>query len=264
MTTRTRKANKAWPAVLERRTNLGIPAVAQARIDELHQLARDLLQAHEETLRFISRELHDNIVQVITAACTRLTLAGKEAVTDEVGRELALIRSELEKTLDDLRSLSRHVRPAPVDHIGLATVLETHADAFRERSGIPLRVELRTNSLNHLTHGQATAMFRIVQEALQNIEKHSAAKTASISLREDEGRLLLVITDDGRSFGANEVTEAQKHGRLGLFSMRERAEMLGGTMQIDARPGKGTTITAAVPLPAANGAKGGAQRNEKD
>lgn len=107
-------------------------------------------------------------------------------------------------------------------------------------------------------------MFRIVQEALQNIEKHAAAKTASISLREDEGRLLLVIADDGRSFGANEVTEAQKHGRLGLFSMRERAEMLGGTMQIDARPGKGTTITAAVPLPAATGAKGGAQRNEKD
>lgn len=264
MTTRTRKANKAWPAVLERRTDLGVPAVAQARINELHQLARDLLHTHEETLRFISRELHDNIVQVITAACTRLTAAGKDDVPGDVGAELRLIRSELEKTLEDLRSLSREVRPAPVDHVGLAAVLENHADAFRERNGIPLRVELRSTALDRLTHSQATALFRIVQEALQNIEKHSGAKTASISLREDAGRLLLSVADDGRSFGAEEVTEAQKHGRLGLFSMRERAEMLGGTLTIENRPGRGTTITASVPLPAANGGKKAAAKHEKD
>jgi signal transduction histidine kinase len=262
MTTRTRKSNKGWPAALERRTNLGVPAAAQARINELHQLARDLLHTHEETLRFISRELHDNIVQVITAACTRLSAAGQDDVPEDVGSELRVIRSELEKTLEDLRALSRQVRPAPVDHVGLAAVIESHAEAFRERSGIPLRVELRSEAIDRLTHSRATALFRIVQEALHNIEKHSGARTAGVALRDEAGRLVLVVSDDGRSFGADEVTEAQKHGRLGLFSMRERAEMLGGTLAIDTRPGHGTTITASIPL--AGGPDPHAAKHEKN
>jgi signal transduction histidine kinase len=94
----------------------------------------------------------------------------------------------------------------------------------------------------------ATNFFRIVQEALNNIEKHARATEARISLLEEDKLLRLAIADNGRSFHPDHATAAQKNGHLGLVSMRERAEMLGGTLEIHAEPGNGTTVRAAVPV----------------
>lgn len=244
------KKAKPWPVALERRKHLDLPPFAEERIQELHLIARKLLRAHEERQRFISRELHDNISQSLLAAAAQLALVEREALPAAAKHRLAKVRANLECTLGDLRNLSRHMRQDAVDHLGLSAVLGKHAVSFTERTGIPIDVRLGAAPLDRLTGEQVAGLFRIAQEALQNVEKHSGAKAACISLQARDECLVLEISDDGKSFGPNHVRQAQVAGHIGLFSMRERAEMLGGSLAIHARPGLGTTVCAAIPFPA--------------
>lgn len=224
--------------------------MAGERIHELEQLARKLIRSHEDRQRFISRELHDNIAQSLIAATARLAILGRRRLPASARSELARIRTDLEQTAADLRSLSRKIRPDAVDHLGLTAVLEKHARSFRERTGIGLELDIGNLPLERLAGEQVAGLFRIAQEALHNVEKHSAATRARLKIAKEGGHLLLEIADNGKSFGPEHVRRAQVHGHIGLFSMRERAELLGGNLSIHARPGHGTTVCAAIPFPA--------------
>ncbi len=248
-TSRAQKSSGPWPVALERRRDLDVPSAVGERIHELEELACKLIRTHEERQRFISSELHDNIAQGLLAATARLELLAKTKLPASARLELAKIRADLETTLNDLRTLSRKMRPDTVDHLGLAAVLENHSRSFRERTSIGLELEIAVKSLDHLAGEQVAGLFRIAQEALHNVEKHSAATQARIKLHKAGGHLLLEIADNGKSFGPEHVRQAQVRGRIGLFSMRERAKMLGGNLTIDTRPGYGTTVCAAIPLP---------------
>ena len=158
------------------------------------------------------------------------------------------MRGELEQTLDAVGALSRSLRPVLLDRENLAEALERHAVAFRERVRVTLHVDCHAPAADHLDGERATNLFRIAQEALHNIEKHAQATEAQLKLLEHDGNICLEIADNGRSFHPDHAHEARKNGRLGLVSMRERAEMLGGTLEIKADPGNGTIVKAAVPV----------------
>ena len=227
-------ANDADPA-----TESDLPA--------LRLLARELLRVQEEQRHALSRELHDNIAQLLSATTTRIALARRNVRSNALRKELAEVRKALETVLQEVGDLSRSLRPSLLDQVGLPAAIEKHAAAFRERVKLDLTVECDVPSADELDGDRATNLFRIVQEALHNIEKHARATAARIHLLEDDKLLRLEIADNGCSFHPDRANEAQKNGHLGLVSMRERAEMLGGTLEIHAEPGNGTTVRAAVP-----------------
>lgn len=237
------------PAWFERRKFRNTPADATARITEFQALVRSLLQRKEEQRATISRELHDNIAQVLTAAAARITVAREENIPAWLRKELLDLRDELEAALDDVRSLARNLRPSLLDHCGFAAALEKHAEAFRERTRMNLEIRVEPSATNFLAGENLTHLFRLTQESLQNIEEHSGADRAWINLWQNDGAIHLEIGDNGCGFGPERLAEAKRDGHLGLLGMRERSELLGGSFFCQATPGEGTTIRVTIPPP---------------
>jgi len=244
------------PLVLERRRIPQLPSEVALHIRELERLAQRLIESGEEQQQVISRELHDNIAQVLAAAANRISMAKDEKIPAWLRQELTDLRDQLKGALADVRTLARDMRPALLDHFGLVAALEKHAEAFRERTRMTLDLKLQPVAVDFLDSDDLTHLFRLTQEALQNIEEHSGAGRAWIRLHHHDGHVLLEIGDDGCSFDAERITEAQADGHLGLLGMRERAELLGGHLHLEAKPGRGTTIRVKVPPPARTPAGG--------
>jgi signal transduction histidine kinase len=242
----------ARPLAMERRKNRNSPDEAQAQIRELEGLVQELLRSKEEQDQVISRELHDNIAQVLNAAANRIAIAKDENIPAWLRQELQDLRGHLEGALSDVRTLARELRPALLDHFGFAAALEKHANDFRQRTNLTLDLHLQPETVSFLDTDDLTHLFRLTQEALQNIEEHSRANRAWISLAQNDGHIVLEIGDDGCSFTPERVTEAQANGHLGLLGMRERAELLGGTFQLDGQPQRGTVIQVTIPPPPQN------------
>lgn len=195
----------------------------------LRLLAHELLRLQEEQRHTLSRELHDNIAQLLTVTTNRIALARNETTSKKLRRELAAVKSVAEQALQAVSDLSRNLRSSMIDQMGLAAAIERHAAAFRDRVKLDLHVHIEAPSAENLDGAAATNLFRIIQEAMNNIEKHAKATEARIRLLEEDKFLRLEIADNGCSFHPDHAAEAQKNGHLGLVSMRERAEMLGGT-----------------------------------
>ena len=243
------------PSVLERRKNNSLTADAEAQIREFQALAQNLLELREQEQQDISRELHDNIAQVLSAVTNRISLARRERIPAWLRQELQDLREHLQTALADVRTLARELRPSVLDHRGFAAALEKHAEAFRERTRMTLDIAVVPEAVSFLDNGDLTHLFRLTQEALQNIEDHSGARNAWINLCQCDGVVKLEIGDDGCSFSPERVVEAQKDGHLGLLGMRERAELLGGKILLDAVPAQGTVITLTIPPPPKNSAR---------
>lgn len=218
------------------------------QLRELHELAQELIREQEEQRRIISRELHDNIAQTLSAATNRLALTGEKARTQTVIRELDQLRHDLVTTLEEVRRFARDLRPPTMDSFCLCQALEKHLTEMRDRVPFELDFQCQVASHELLDNESSTHLFRIAQEALHNVEKHSRASQAWVRLQIDRSQLHLEIGDNGCSFHPDRVAEAQKNGHLGLLTMRERAEMLGGDLQIRGTPGNGTTVQTTIPL----------------
>jgi signal transduction histidine kinase len=253
--------NGVRPLVLERRQRKDSSADASSHVRELEILTQNLIQTSEQQQQGISRELHDNIAQVLAATTNRLTLARNEKMPAWLRQELLDLRALLEGALHDVRTLARDLRPALLDHFGFAAALERHADAFRQRSRITLEIRVETDAVNFLDCEDLTHLFRLAQEALQNIEDHSAATQAWFTLVQNDGTMHLEIGDNGRAFTPERVAEAQGDGHLGLLGIRERAELLGGSLLLEAVPGQGTTIRVEIPVPPPPPARGPAKHD---
>jgi signal transduction histidine kinase len=221
---------------------------AKSQIKELHKLAQELIKSQDLQRRDISRELHDNIAQVLSAATNRLALAEKQSTRPSIINDLERLRKDLLLTLVEVRQFARDLRPAMVDHCCLCQALDSHLSQMRERVPFALLFEHEVEYHDLLNAEQRTSLFRIAQEALNNIERHAGASRAWVRLHVDTSMAHLEISDNGCSFDPGHPQEHQKTGHLGLLTMRERAEMLGGELHIHAKPGNGTTVHAAVPL----------------
>lgn len=240
----------SYPLALDRRQADSLTKETEAQIRNLEQLAQTLIESREQQQQDLSRELHDNIAQVLAAATARISLAKDEKIPAWLRQELLDLRDQLKHALEDVRHLARDLRPAILDHLGFTATLEKHAEAFRQRTSIQLALQLDAAAVSIFDQHHLTHLYRLTQEALQNIEDHSRADQALVALGPHEDGIFLEIKDNGRGFTPDRVIEAQSDGHLGLLGMRERAELLGGQFFLESIPKNGTTIRISVPPPA--------------
>ncbi len=215
--------------------------------DEHQDLARRLVEVQEAERRSVARELHDEAGQMMTALKLKLSLLRRdERFPVDLQDELAGLQATVDEVMLGLHQLAMNLRPPSLDRYGLVPALEQYIAAFRRQR--EMRVEFLVEGLDQqrLPDHVATAVYRIVQEALTNIARHAQAHQAGIVLSARGGHLNLVVEDDGQGF---DVAAAFQSARLGLLGMRERVEMLGGTLDIESGPG-GTRLFVDVPCPA--------------
>jgi PAS domain S-box-containing protein len=218
----------------------------RASSEQLRNLAAHLLSVREEERARISREVHDELGQSLTAVKMDLAwLAGRlPQGNGEMIKRIRSTRQLADSIIQSIRRISTELRPAVLD-LGLAEAVEWQVQEFQTRSGIQCKVRLLTREV--VASHASTAMFRIFQETLTNVARHAQATRAEVVLQKQRDRLVLLIRDNGRGFDHADPSLANS---LGLLGMRERAAILGGRVNISSAPSKGTTVTAWIPLAA--------------
>lgn len=230
---------------LERQAEHHLAEVEQAR-GELQELSARLLEIEEEGRRQLSRELHDEIGQ--TLALLQIEISHAQSMLPahpEVARErLQHARAFAERTVQTIRNMSLLLRPTLLDDLGLAPALQFQLEDFLRRSGIACEY-VEEGVSDRLPDAVKTCVYRVVQEALHNCEKHSGAASVRVVVRQLPDTLIAEVEDNGRGF----VLGERRKG-LGLLGLRERAAAAGGSVVIDSAPGHGTRIALRIPLPA--------------
>jgi signal transduction histidine kinase len=233
--------------------NARLYAELQRRERMRGELLRRVIGAQEEERKRIARELHDETSQNLTA----LIYAAEEASTVQANEApilLAGMRNLAQRTLDGVHKLIFDLRPTMLDHLGLVPALRWFAES-RLAASVRLTTTETCESEEaalacRLPPEIETALFRVVQEAIQNIARHAVARNVELSFARDDAWVVVDVVDDGIGFDLVEVTLLPDDGRgLGLMGMRERVELLGGKLEIDTAPGYGTRLHIEVPLP---------------
>jgi len=219
--------------------------------EDLHYFVRQVLTAQEDERKRIARELHDETAQALLLTCQRLdglASQGKPRLPwRRLQGELHDLREDTVRTLADLRRLTQNLRPRILDDHGLVPALDWLADVLREQYGIEAQVRVAQPLPEEAAETQLL-LFRIAQEALHNVGRHSGATRACLSLRSSGDRVRMVVQDNGRGFRlTGGLGELANRGKLGLLGMHERARLLGGSLEVRTAPGNGTTIMVELP-----------------
>ena len=216
--------------------------------EELRNLSRQLLSVQEEERKRISRELHDVIAQTLTSINVRLAALKTDATasTKDLQKKIASTQRLVEKSVDIVHRFARELRPSVLDDLGLIPALKSYLKSYMEDTGI--RVNLTAYAGIDSTDGaRRTVLFRVAQEALANVARHSKASSAEVTIEDVNGMIRMEVKDNGQGFAVEGNSCAKKHNRLGLLGMRERVEMVGGTFCIESAPGEHTTIRVEIP-----------------
>jgi signal transduction histidine kinase len=212
---------------------------------QLHGLSQRLMKAQEKERLNLSRELHDESGQLLTALTVQLGLLDRSVdQPDALRRRIDEIKNTTNTIQENLHKLAVNLRPASLDHLGLVTTLRQYIAEFNRQYDIPVDFETVGMEGRRLDIDMETALFRIIQESLTNVILHSHATRVDVLLNLHNQHVVTIIEDDGIGFLDS---SPGLEGHLGLFGMRERIEMLGGTFTIESSPGKGTTVRAEVP-----------------
>ena len=212
-------------------------AAAQERAEA--EGMRRAIEAQEAERTRIARELHDEAGQVLTALSLHLRALEEDVESEAVRDRIAALRRSVSEASTGIRELAVRLRPPALAEHGLVDAIEEQAAQLRA-TGIPVEVDLRGIG-SDLAEDVQTVLFRVVQEALTNVARHSGATNVSIVASAHHGRLRLVVEDDGAGFDPAAPT-----GRLGLAGIRERVEMIGGGLRIESSPGAGTAVVVDV------------------
>jgi two-component system sensor histidine kinase UhpB len=205
----------------------------------LRALSSQVITAQEEERKRISRELHDETAQSLTSLLVRLRLL-------QGARDLDELRELTAQTLEEVRKLAVELRPTTLDHLGLVAALEWYSREYAER--LDASVDFRTEGLAGRLHPEVElVIYRVVQEALTNIARHARASRVEIALLFRDDAVEVEVEDNGSGFDVREATSTRERG-LGLFGMRERVELIGGTFSIRSQPAHGTCIEVRVPV----------------
>ena len=205
------------------------------------------LEATEEERRRLAREIHDGPAQVLANAAFQLEYCQRLVERDpaRLKAELERLRGDLREGLSEVRHFIFDLRPGPLAELGLPATIQRYAENFQQRSQVDVELDLDYEQ-NRLSPTKETAVFRIVQEALQNVRKHSQARHVWLGLRGDDDGMVVQIMDDGVGFDPGE--RAESGGRhFGLSSMEERARLIGAELSVSSRSGEGTRIELRVP-----------------
>jgi signal transduction histidine kinase len=229
---------------LERRSEEERRRIEHAE-QEMRLLSQKLVRAQEEERRSISRELHDEIGQMLTGL--RLELRNLEefhmAPGADFQKNLAEIKDLAEKTMRAVRDLAMGLRPSMLDDLGLGPALQWQAREYSRHNGIPATVDI-DGDLDNLSEDVLTCVYRVVQESLTNCARHAQAKNVRITVHGSKSGIAVTIQDDGVGFDSG---SAISRG-IGLIGMKERVRELGGTVALMSQPNKGTIVELALPL----------------
>jgi len=211
---------------------------------------QQITRAQEEERERIARELHDDTVQYLVVLARQLDdLANSsKSMSKEDKAYLENLRQQTNSIMDGVRRLSHDLRPATLDRLGLVAALEWLASSMEKLSGIDVKVE-KSGTERRLPGEVELVMFRIAQEALSNVRRHSRANNAEVMVEFDDKKVRMTIRDNGRGFALPEkVGDLLKKGKLGLAGMQERIQLLNGSLKIESQPGKGTTVVIEAPI----------------
>ena len=221
----------------------------QCEISERKELRRQLIHAQEEERRRIARELHDQMGQDLTA----LNLGLKsllDAAPQKLRRAVLPLQGLASQTACELHRVALELRPSSLDDLGLVKAVRNLAATWSARCGIEVDVESSQYAPAGISTEVETAVYRIIQEALNNVAKHARAKHTSIILHRSAGHIQTIIEDDGCGFDTTKPRRAADHtGGLGVSGIRERLSVLGGSLKIESAPEQGTTLIARIPVP---------------
>jgi len=227
-------------AILERHQ-----AVLERHQTEMGALNERLMKAQEEERIRIAGELHDGVLQKITSLALELATATIELPADSEPRaEVREVEKKLIEVGTEIRQLSHELHPAVLQETGLPSALSSYCEEFSNLRGIPISYKA-DESVEELSPGAALCIYRIAQEALGNVAKHAKAKQVEVRLTQSDGRVCLVVSDDGVGFNPE---GSGRSGGLGLINMRERVRQLSGSFEFESQPGRGTTVKAEVPF----------------
>lgn len=224
--------------------------------EQLRHLSHRILQAQEDERKLISRELHDEISQILTGINVRLATLKIEASATNVNLNKKIVSTQrlVEKSVETVHRFARELRPAMLDDLGLIPAVRNFIKEFEQRVRARVRVVFSvsgTKIIEQLDSCRRTVLYRVVQEALNNVDKHANASEVNLSIQNLDSGICLKISDNGKSFNVDSVLGSRNHRRLGIIGMRERVEMVDGTFAIESAPGHGTVIDVHLPLPVA-------------
>jgi len=217
--------------------------------EQMRHLSRQLLLTQEEERRRISRELHDEIVQTLVGINVHLASLSVKARIDakDLRRKIGRTQRLVEKSVDIVHRFARELRPTVLDDLGLIPALKSYIKDFTKRTHIQIKF-VAYPDIELLSDMQRIVLYRVAQSSLTNVAKHAKATEARVSLRKLKGAVRMEIHDNGKSFDLDRVLFAKRHKRLGLLGSRERVEMVGGVFNVSSAPGKGTTVSAEIPV----------------
>jgi signal transduction histidine kinase len=241
---------------------LRLEGEVQRRLEEsvhaqasLQELSAKLVRAQEEERRKLSRELHDEIGQSFSAVLMEAENLLDLESAGEVRQHLEAIRGVAEKGMNEIRNMALLLRPSMLDDFGLVPALDWQARETAKRTG--MRVQVASEVADELPEEHKTCIYRVVQEALNNCARHAQASAVQVDVRTEANQIKLSVQDDGSGFDTARVRG------MGLLGMEERVRHLGGSFEIDSKPGRGTLLLVRLPLTALNGNGNGNGRNGK-
>lgn len=215
----------------------------------LRLLSRGILSAQEEERKKISRELHDQIAQMLAGINVHLATFNEAATQGRMGlsRKIRNTQRMVEKSVKVVHRFAHELRPPVLDELGLIAAFQSYLKAFTERTGI--RVHLTASAgIDELSNDKRTVLYRVAQAALTNVGQHAEATRVTITVLKTADAVQMNVRDNGKAFDVEQRLYSGKNKRLGVIGMQERVEMVGGTFSIKSAPADGTAISVCIPL----------------
>jgi signal transduction histidine kinase len=214
--------------------------------EDLRSLSAHLQSAREEERGHIAREIHDELGQILSKLKLDIAWLKKRLSRDQIqlAEKADKMSGLVDSTIRTVQRISSELRPAVLDYLGLPAAIEWQAKEFKEQTGIGCAISIEPE-LAVPDQNISIAVFRIFQETLTNIIRHSKASRVDVHLKKDDTTLMLEIRDNGAGIPQEKVSD---HASFGLMGMKERARFLGGSVTVAGVPGKGTTVTLKIPL----------------
>jgi signal transduction histidine kinase len=227
------------------RSHRKIEAAQRERLRQMQIFSEKLQAAREEEQKQIARELHDELGGALTGIKYDLLWLGKHTAMKSIVKErYEAIRAMVDTTTKTVQRISSGLRPKILDTVGLEAAVEWHTREFTKRTSIEVKLK-QTDKLPSLDDTMTTGVYRIIQEALTNVARHSEATRAEVTMLLNNGDLQVEIADNGKGIDQEMIVHPES---LGILSMQERARMLGGKIEITSSPGKGTCIVLNTPI----------------
>jgi signal transduction histidine kinase len=217
--------------------------------EQLRYMSRKILRAQEDERKRISRELHDEITQILTGIKIGLAGLTRETSLNSHGikKKIAETQRMVEESVNIVYRFARELRPALLDDLGLIPALHSFMKGMTKRTGVHVHFTA-DSKVENLSILKKTMLFRVAQSALINVVQHAGIEVAEVTITKAPEGIVMEIKDNGKSFNADAILMAKRPRRLGLLSMRERVEMVGGRFSVHSAPGKGTVVQVSIPV----------------